>query len=112
MSRMYRANISIENQNPGRETAIAEVLMDVWGFADVVASRHGLEAEVEVSLGGGVREEEFARALTQRVWAINQGFCKVSVNMTYLEELPSEAYVFSSRDEYDAWLKTSGESRL
>ena len=108
MSRMYRANVSIAKPRSGRETAIAEALMDFWGFEDVVATRDGLVSEADNNLTGGTTEDEFARELTRRVWAANQGFCKVAVNMTYLEELPSEDYVFASQDEYDEWLKTSG----
>ena len=108
MSRYYRANVSITKPRSGRETAIAEALMDFWGFEDVVAAPDGLASEADNNLVGGMTEDEFARELTQCVWAANQGFCKVAVSMTYLEELPSEDYVFASQDEYDEWLKTSG----
>jgi len=37
------------------------------------------------------------------------GFCEVAVTMTYLEDLPSEDYVFSAKNEYDEWIKTSGD---
>ena len=108
MSRMYRANVSITKPNSGRETAISEALMEFWAFEDVVATADGLASDADGNLTGGTTEDEFARELTQRVWAANQGFCKVAVNMTYLEELPSEEYVFASQDEHDEWLKTSG----
>ena len=111
MSRMYRANVSIAKPNPGRETAIAEALKEFWGFTDVDATGDELVAEAEATIGGGMTEEEFARELAQCVWAANQGFCKVAVNMTYLEDLPSEDYVFSTQDEYDQWLKTSSDSK-
>ncbi len=111
MSRYYRANVRINKPNPGRETAIAEALMDYWEFEDVVTAPDGLVSDADGNLTGGTTEEEFARELTQRVWAANQGFCKVAVNMTYLEELPSEDYVFGSQDEYDEWLKTTGDGR-
>ena len=111
MSRMYRANVSIAKPNPGRKTAIAEALMDFWGFQDVVATPDGLVSEADSNLAGGTTEDEFARELAQCVWAANQGFCEVAVNMTFLEELPSEDYVFSTQDEYDEWLKTTGDGR-
>ncbi len=110
MSRMYRANVRIKKPNPGCETGIAEALMDFWGFEDVVATPDGLASDADGNLTGGTTEDEFARELAQRVWAANQGFCEVAVNMTYLEVLPSEDYVFASQDEYDEWLKTSGDS--
>ena len=111
MSRMYRVNVRINKPNPGRETAIAEALMDFWGFEDVVANGNELASDADGNLTGGTTEEEFARELTQRVWAVNRGFCEVAVNMTYLEQLPSEDYVFDSQDECDKWLKTSGDGR-
>ncbi len=111
MSRMYRVNVRITKPNPGRETAIAETLMEFWGFEDVVAIPDGLVSDADGNLTGGTTEDEFARELAQCVWAANQGVCKVAVNMTYLEVLPSEDYVFSSQDEYDEWLKTSGDGR-
>ena len=107
MSRFYRANVSIQKPRSGRETAIAEALMDFWGFEDVVATRDGLSTEAEESLCAGTSEEEFARELTQCVWASNRGFCEVVVVMTYLENLPCEEYVFDSEDKYDEWLKTA-----
>lgn len=111
MSRMYRANVSIQKPTSGRETAIAEALMDFWGFEDVVAIGNELVSDADGNLTGGTTEDEFARELAQCVWAANQGFCEVAVNMAYLEELPSEDYVFASQDEYDEWLKTSGDGR-
>ena len=111
MSRMYRVNVRINKPNPGRETAITEAFMDFWGFEDVVATPDGLVSEADNNLTGGTTEDEFARELTRRIWAINQGFCEVALSMTYLEELPSEDYVFASQDEYDEWLKTSGSGR-
>ncbi len=111
MSRMYRANVSIAKPRSGRETAIAEALMDFWGFEDVVAIGNELVSDADGNLTGGTTEDEFARELAQRVWAANQGFCEVAVNMTYLEVWPSEDYVFASQDEYDQWLKTSSDGR-
>ena len=111
MSRMYRVNVRIKNPTPGREAGIAETMMEFWGFEDVVATPDGLVSDADGNLTGGTAEDEFARELAHCVWAANQGFCKVAVNMTYLEELPSEDYVFASQDEYDEWLKTSGGGR-
>ncbi len=109
MSRMYRANVNIENSVPKREKEIAQALLDFWGFDDVVSTPDGLESSTDNCLCAGMTEDEFARLLAQRVWAANQGFCEVAVNMIYLEELPSEEYVFDSKDEYEQWLKTSDD---
>jgi len=106
---MYRANVSIEKPRSGRETAIAEALMGFWGFEDVDTTPDGLVSEAENNLTGGTTEEEFAREVALLVWGANQGFCEVTVNMTFLEELPSESYVFGSQAEYDKWLKSSGD---
>jgi len=111
MSRYYRASVSITKPKSGRETAIAEALKELWGFEDVVATGDTLVSDADGNLTGGTTEDEFARELAQCVWAANQGFCKVAVNMTYLEDLPSEDYVFSTQDEYDEWFKTTGNPR-
>ena len=109
MSRYYRASVSITKSRSGSETAIAEALMDYWGFEDVVAIGNELVSDADGNLTGGTTEDEFARDLTQRVWTAIRGFCEVVVTMTYLEDLPYEEYVFSSQDEYDEWLKASGD---
>ena len=70
-----------------------------------------LVSDADGNLTGGTTEDEFARELAQCVWAANKGFCKVEVCMTYLEDSPSEDYVFSIQDEYDEWLKTTGDAR-
>ena len=111
MSRYYRANVRIAKPKSGREPAVTEALMDFWGFTDVDATGDELIAEAEATIGGGMSEDEFARELAQCVWEANQGFCKVTVTMTYLEDLPSEDYIFSTQDEYDEWLKTTGDGR-
>lgn len=109
MSRLYRANVMIENSNPDRETEIATSLMEFWGFEDVIAGDNELASDADGYLTGGMSEEEFARELTQCVWKANLGFCEVFVTMTYLEELPCENYVFDSQNEYAEWHKTSGD---
>ena len=110
MSRMYQVNVTVDNPKQGREPAIAEVLMELWGVEEVVATDIGLVAEANANLSGGITEQEFARELTHRVWQVNQDFCEVAVRMTYLEELPYEDYVFASPDEYQEWL-TSGKTQ-
>ena len=110
MSRMYRANVSITKPKSGRETAIAEALMDFWGFQEVEATEDGLISEAENTLGGGITEKEFSHELAQHVWEANQGFCEVFVRMTYLEELPYEEY-FASEDDYDEWTKSTADAK-
>ena len=90
--------------------AIVEVLMELWGVNDVVATDNRLVAEANTNLAGGITEEEFSRELAHRVWEANQDFCDVSVRMIYLEELPYEDYVFASPDEYEEWLQTSSKT--
>ena len=111
MSRLYRVNVSIDKPEPGRETAIAEALLDFWGFEDLIAAADGLVSEAEGSLVGGRTEDEFARELAHCVWAANGCFCKVIASMTYLEDLPIEEYVFATQGEYDRWLNTPGHDR-
>ena len=111
MSRMYQVNVTVENPKSGREPAIVEVLMELWGVNDVVATDNRLDAEANTNLSGGITEEEFSRELAHRVWEVNQDFCDVSVRMTYMEELPYENYVFASPDEYQEWVQTSGKTQ-
>lgn len=107
MSRLYQVNVTVDNPKSGREPAIAEFLMEMWGVKEVMATENGLIAEADTNLTGGVTEEEFSRELAHRVWEVNQDFCDVAVRMTYLEELPHEDYVFACQDEYQEWLQNS-----
>ena len=101
MSRYYLASATITNPKPEREIAITEALADFWDFEDVETTKNGLCTQEQGYLTAGTTEDEFARELAECVWAANQGFCEVTVVMTYLEELPCEEYLFAKQEEYD-----------
>ena len=105
MSRFYGMNVKIENYNDENEQAVMAAATEEWGFCEW-HSQEGtrvLEAYEENHLSGGETEEEFTDRLTAAIWQANRAFCKVTVNATCLEDLPSEEHV-REKPQYELWL--------
>ena len=70
-----------------------------------------LTASEEASLCGGESEEQFTERLSLAVWKANGEFCEVTINATYLENLPYEIHSLDE-DDYERLMKRSnGTSR-
>jgi len=68
-----------------------------------------LSAYGEGLLGGGETEREFTERLSVAIWRANGAYCEVSVNATYLEELPSETYSLDE-DDYARLIQGTAET--
>jgi hypothetical protein len=114
MSRWYGMNVTISGFVPERIEAIKRAASEEWEFADWSDGDTGEVASyAEDHLCGGETEEEFTVRLTHAVWQANGAYCDVSVNATYLEELPYEVHALDE-DDYDRWREDSehaGETR-
>ena len=55
----------------------------------------------EVTLSGGMSEEEYAKKLAKEIWGDYEEFIPLTINMTYLEDLPYESYEFKDKKMYD-----------
>jgi len=43
-------------------------------------------------------EEEFATRVTHKIWDINEAFCYVTITTVYLEDPPTEEFVYNETD--------------
>lgn len=68
-----------------------------------------LTASADDYLCSGETEPEFVERLAKVVWEANGGPCAVSVNATYLEDLPAESYSLDESD-YDRLITANKET--
>lgn len=106
MSRLYEMSVEISGHRPDRVDAIKEAAGQEWPFTDWFEHEGMLTASEEGSLGGGETEEKFAERLSLAVWKANGEYCEVTVNATYLEDLPYQVHSLDQSD-YERLLKTS-----
>jgi hypothetical protein len=52
----------------------------------------------ECTLTAGISEEDYASTVSQKIWKEAEGYVPLTVNMTYLEDLPYESYSFGMTD--------------
>ena len=102
MSRFYEMSVEVSGHNPAKVAEIQAAAEQEWPFDDWwsaeddnAATRH---ASGQSSLCGGETEEEFTERLSLAIWRANGGFCRVSVDATYLENLPYETYELDEAD--------------
>jgi hypothetical protein len=96
--------VEVSGYDPAKKVAIQaaaeqEWPFDDWWFAgdedDGAATMH---ASGQNSLCGGETEEEFTERLSFALWRANGGYCRVSVDATYLENLPYETHELDEAD--------------
>jgi hypothetical protein len=104
MSRYYSMSVSISTFQPHRIAAIRAAAQEHWEALEGDWFEHSgtLSSTGNGSLCGGDTEEAFAARLTEAIWTANQAYCEVTVDATYLEDLPYERYTFYETD-YEAF---------
>jgi hypothetical protein len=102
MSRFYEMSVEVSGHDRAKVAEIQaaaeqEWEFDDWWFAgdDDAATMH---ASGQNSLCGGETEEEFTERLSLAIWRANGGYCHVSVDATYLENLPYETHELDEAD--------------
>jgi len=104
MSRFYEMSVEVSGHDPAKVAEIQaaaeqEWPFDDWWFAgeedDAAATMH---ASGQDNLCGGETEEEFSERLSLAIWRANGGYCRVSVDATYLENLPYETHELDEAD--------------
>ncbi len=98
MSQRYEMNVEIRNFDPSKSKAIQEAANQEWNFEDWYETNTYLQSSSEGYLCGGETDSQFTDSLTETIWKANGAFCQVTLNATYLEDLPCETY---QRDEED-----------
>jgi len=102
MSRFHEMSVEVSGHDRAKVAEIQaaaeqEWAFDDWWFAgeDDAATMH---ASGQSSLCGGETEEEFTERLSLAIWRANGGYCRVSVDATYLENLPYETHELDETD--------------
>jgi hypothetical protein len=54
----------------------------------------------DITLCGGESEEDFVERVTKEIWRLEGKFIPVSIEMTYMDDLPYERYEMNE-DEYE-----------
>jgi hypothetical protein len=98
MSRFYQMSVELSGHDPAKVAQVREAAEGEWPFDDWFDSGENLTASGQANLSGGEGEEEFAERLAAAIWRANGGFCRVSVDATYLENLPYETYELDESD--------------
>lgn len=96
MSQRYSMNVEIRNFDRSKSKAIQEAAETEWEWEGWYETNTYLQSSSEGDLC--VSDSEFSNRLTETIWKANGAFCLVTVNATYLEDLPYETY---ERDEED-----------
>jgi len=98
MSTFYGMRVEISGFSASRVEGVKKAAEEEWPFDTWAEYKGELSSYAESSLCGGETEEEFADRLAKAVWAANNGFCLLTIDATYLHELPYETHI---RDEFD-----------
>ena len=108
MSRYYGMSIKITGHDENKARIIFEAIREEWDFQDELFHNvpsdedcpSFLSAYGESFLCGGESEEEFTDRVALAVWKANEGYCRVEVIATYLEDLPYETHIRNDDDYY------------
>ena len=101
MSQCYNIELTVTNFNAKKTDKIKEAANKEWPFGDdlgVNEDEGRIFGSADGSLCGGETEDQFSNRLAKAIFKANGGKpCKVSVQATYLENLPFETYEFSEK---------------
>ena len=102
MSSFYEMSVEVSGYDPAKVAEIQAAAEQEWPFddwwfggEDDAATMH---ASGQDNLCGGETEEEFTERLSLAIWRANGGYCRVSVDATYLENLPYETHELDEAD--------------
>lgn len=98
MSRFYEMSVEVSGYDAAKVAEIQEAAEGEWPFDDWFDSGENLTANGQANLSGGESEEEFTERLSLAIWRANGGYCRVSVDATYLENLPYETRELDEAD--------------
>jgi hypothetical protein len=104
MSSFYEMSVEVSGYDPAKVAEIQAAAEQEWPFddwwraGDENDSAATMHASGQNSLCGGESEEEFTERLSLAIWRANGGYCHVSVDATYLENLPFETHELDEAD--------------
>jgi hypothetical protein len=88
--------VTIKDVAENKLEAVKDAAREEWGFREWDQIENMLVSYHENQLCGGESEEEFVNRLAAAVWDAHSGFCEISVDLTYLEDLPIQNYIRSA----------------
>ncbi len=96
MSRYYSMALEVHEPKPDRIQAIKQAARSLFPFDldDFDEKGRYLTALAEGNLCGGESEEQFSLRVAKAIWKANGGFCRVTVEATCLDHIPSETFSF------------------
>ena len=103
MSRCYNMTVVIERYDRDRLESIKEAAQSEWPldremwYADEDWTM--VQNDADGSLCGGESEEQFTERLSLAIWKANAAFCQVTVDATYVDDLPFQTHCLDE-DEY------------
>ena len=104
MSRSYRESVDVSNYEHKNREDIIDAIEAIFEVEDIYG-REGppgtsITFSMEESLSGGESEDEWAAKAARAVIKANDNKpCTIQVQMTYMEELPTETYNFYQDEE-------------
>ena len=104
MSRFYEMRVEVSGHDPAKVAEIQAAAEQEWPFdnwwssGDENPNAAEIHASAQDSLCGGESEERFVERLSLAIWRANGSYCHVSVDATYLENLPYETHVLDEAD--------------
>jgi hypothetical protein len=97
MSRAYDMCVEIRDYDPTKKEAIQEAAREEWDTFEDWCVQDGTGKYMQASgrsvLYGVESDDEFSSRLACAIWRANGAYCEVTVNATYLEDLPCETYI-------------------
>ncbi len=98
MSRYYTMAVTITGAARDRVDAVKQAAEAEWTFDDWLLDDGVLTSPADGSLCGGETEEEFTERLAKAIWTANDGYCRVEVRATYLDQMPFETHCLDEDD--------------
>jgi hypothetical protein len=103
MSSFYEMSVELSGYDAAKAeeiqaAAVAEWPFDDWWLAGAGEPGETMHASAQSSLCGGESEEAFTERLSLAIWRANGSYCSVSVDATYLENLPYETHSLGQAD--------------
>jgi hypothetical protein len=110
MSRYYDMSVEISEYDPAKAKEIQAAAKAEWPLEDWWSANdepgEAMHASAQGNLSGGESEEAFTERLSLAVWRANGGYCGVTVDATYLENLPYETHSLD-RSDYDRLIRAN-----
>jgi hypothetical protein len=104
MSRMYDIRVEISGFEAKAVQKIKDAANELWDFEwgfGTISSSPVLCGQGQCNLGGGKTDYTFSKELTREIFKANGKPCKILINTTDLDDLPTDSYEFDENSKLD-----------